>query len=146
MSPSSAPESEAVHAGSCLCGAVRVELTGAPTDVTLCHCTTCQKMNGGAFAVAVGSTLAALQVTDAAGTLTYWRSGPETRRSFCSRCGTAIGFHNDDRSRDRITVWRGLFDEPSDLQPTGQIWTDSRPDWVCRIEALPAHARGARLP
>lgn len=132
--------------GSCLCGAVRVSLTGEPTDVTLCHCTTCQKVNGGAFAVAVGGTLTSLRVDDTAGTLAYWRSGPTTRRSFCNRCGTAIGFHQDDPARDRITVWRGLFDNPSELVPAGQIWTDSRPDWVCRIEALPGHPRHVTLP
>ncbi|EDP66278.1 glutathione-dependent formaldehyde-activating, GFA [alpha proteobacterium BAL199] len=146
MTPSSAAAPEDVLTGSCLCGAVRVTLTGAPSDVTLCHCTTCQKTSGGAFAVAVGSRPAQLSLDDPTAALRFWQSGPETRRSFCSRCGTTVGFHFDDPTRDRITVWRGLFDDPSTLIPTGQIWTDSRPDWICRLDCLPGHPRGVRLP
>lgn len=146
MTPSSAPPAELPLTGACLCGAVRVALSGPPSDVTLCHCTTCQKVNGGAFAVAVGAPRARVRIDDPDGQLRYWRSGETTRRSFCARCGTAIGFHFDDLGRDRQTVWRGLFDDPSTLAPTGQIWTDSRPGWVCRLEALPAHPRGATLP
>lgn len=146
MTAFSAPPSEAVRQGSCLCGSVRVALTGEPTDVTLCHCTTCQKNGGGAFMAAVGGRRDQVRIDDRAGTLAYWRTGPETRRSFCRRCGTPVGFHQDDPQRDRITVWRSLFDDPTGLEPTGQIWTDSRPDWVCRVEALPGHPKGARLP
>lgn len=141
-----APPSEPARHGACLCGAVRVTLTGAPTDVTLCHCTTCQKSGGGAFMAAVGARLGQVTLGDTAGTLAYWRSGPATQRSFCARCGTPVAFHQDDAARDRITVWRGLFDDPSDLVPTGQIWTDSRPDWVCRLDGLPGRPKHARLP
>jgi hypothetical protein len=129
-----------------MCGAVTATLTGEPTDVTLCHCTTCQKNGGSAFMVAVGGRRHQLKLEDTAGTLTYWRSGPDTQRSFCARCGTPVGFHRDDPQRDRITVWRGLFDDPSSLMPTGQIWTDSRPDWVCRIEGIRSWPRGVTLP
>lgn len=132
--------------GTCQCGAIRVTLTGEPTDVTLCHCSTCQKAGGGAFMAAVGSRRQQMAIADSAGTLAYWRSGPGTRRSFCARCGTPVGFHQDDTQRDRITVWRGLFDDPTALVPTRQIWTDSRPEWVCRIEALPGHPKHSRLP
>lgn len=143
--PSSAHAPEATLRGGCLCGAVTVALTGDPTDVTLCHCTTCQRSGGGAFMVAVGARRGQLWLEDGAGTLTRWRSGPETERSFCARCGTPVGFHFDDPERDRIVVWRSLFDDPSALTPTGQIWTDSRPDWVCRVEAIPGRPKGARL-
>ncbi len=146
MTASSVPPSDAPRHGSCLCGAVQVTLAGVPTDVTLCHCTTCQKSGGGAFMAAVGARLGQVTLEDTAGTLTYWRSGPATRRSFCGRCGTPIAFHQDDVERDRITVWRGLFDDPAGLVPTGQIWTDSRPDWVCRIDGLPGWPSHARLP
>ena len=96
--------------------------------------------------VAVGGQPSRLRIESTAGGLAYWRSGPETQRSFCRQCGTPIGFHHDDPARDRITVWRGLFDDPSGLIPSSQIWTDSRPDWVCTIEALPGTPQNRRLP
>lgn len=145
MTASFDPAAEATRSGSCLCGGVRVTLAGEPSNVTLCHCTTCQKSGGGAFMVAVGGRSSRLRIEDTAGTLTYWRSGPETQRSFCRRCGAPIGFHHDDAGRDRVTVWRGLFDDPSALIPTSQIWTDSRPDWVCAIDELPGSPRNRQL-
>jgi hypothetical protein len=36
--------------GSCLCGAVRIELSGKPYRVGICHCLDCRKKSGGIFA------------------------------------------------------------------------------------------------
>ncbi len=41
---------ESVHKGSCLCGLVKYELTGAFQQFFLCHCTRCQKDTGTAHA------------------------------------------------------------------------------------------------
>ena len=35
--------------GSCLCGAVRYEVTGTPTAFDLDHCSRCRKSSGSAF-------------------------------------------------------------------------------------------------
>lgn len=137
---------DALHHGSCLCGGVTVALRGEPTDVTICHCLTCQKAAGGAFVVAVGGTAASLTVASAEGTLGSYRTGRDTSRSFCTRCGTPVGFHYDAGTRDRISVWRGLFDAPDRFVPTRQIWTERRPDWVCAIATLPVHPKDVPLP
>ena len=35
--------------GTCLCGAVRYEVTGTPTEFDLCHCLRCREASGSAF-------------------------------------------------------------------------------------------------
>jgi hypothetical protein len=45
--------------GSCLCGNVRYEVTGAVHDVHHCHCSMCRKSHGAAF-----STFARLTTGD----------------------------------------------------------------------------------
>jgi hypothetical protein len=35
--------------GSCLCGAVKYEVTGTPTAFDLCHCSRCRESSGSAF-------------------------------------------------------------------------------------------------
>ncbi|EAC9448290.1 GFA family protein, partial [Listeria monocytogenes] len=33
--------------GSCLCGKVTINLTGVAKEITVCHCSLCQKFHGG---------------------------------------------------------------------------------------------------
>ena len=40
--------------GGCLCGAVRIAMTGAPDRVAICHCMDCRKHHG---AVVCGSSV-----------------------------------------------------------------------------------------
>jgi hypothetical protein len=46
---------EAMHEGSCLCGAVRFRTHGALRGVIYCHCSQCRKQTG--YFVAATSTL-----------------------------------------------------------------------------------------
>lgn len=39
--------------GGCICGAVRYEITQAPTRVYTCHCTDCERSTVSAFSVGV---------------------------------------------------------------------------------------------
>ena len=41
--------------GSCHCGAIRYEAEVDPGDVSICHCTDCQKLTGSAFRVTVAA-------------------------------------------------------------------------------------------
>jgi hypothetical protein len=40
---------EAIIEGGCLCGAIRYRATGAPYNITYCHCRTCRRASGAAF-------------------------------------------------------------------------------------------------
>src|SRR5579864_7842135 len=39
--------------GGCLCGALRYEISEAPTMAYTCHCTDCQRLTSSAFSLAV---------------------------------------------------------------------------------------------
>ena len=43
--------------GGCLCGAVRLTVTGAPYRVGVCHCLDCRKHHGAVFCSVCGSSL-----------------------------------------------------------------------------------------
>ncbi len=32
--------------GSCLCGAIQIEITGKTTELGMCHCSLCRKVSG----------------------------------------------------------------------------------------------------
>ena len=38
------------HTAGCLCGAVRLEMSGEPSRVGICHCLDCRKHHGAVFA------------------------------------------------------------------------------------------------
>jgi hypothetical protein len=38
-----------MHKGSCLCGAVEYEISGALGPIVFCHCSRCRKANGAAY-------------------------------------------------------------------------------------------------
>jgi hypothetical protein len=72
---------------SCLCGAVRVQLTGDPFIQFYCHCDDCQATSGGAYiGVAVYPT-EAVEVMQ--GELSTWMLKTMPRQR-CAVCGTHV--------------------------------------------------------
>ncbi len=49
--------------GGCICGAVRYEITEAPTSVYTCHCTDCQQASVSAFLVGIAVPGAAFSLS-----------------------------------------------------------------------------------
>ncbi|MBU7572776.1 MAG: GFA family protein [Hydrogenophaga sp.] len=104
--------------GGCLCGNVRIEATGRPFRVGLCHCLDCRKHHGTLFhASAVFSENA---VTIDGETRDY------EGRFFCPRCGSSVY----GRSGDEIEVNLGALDAPDQFKPTYELWTVRREAWL----------------
>ncbi|MFK3647695.1 GFA family protein [Lysobacter enzymogenes] len=104
--------------GGCLCGEVRIEATGRPYRVALCHCLDCRKHHGALFYAA------AIFAQDAV------RVSGETRdyngRHFCPRCGSSVFA----RCGDEIELHLGALDAPDQLTPTYESWTIRRESWL----------------
>jgi hypothetical protein len=76
--------------GSCLCGAVRWRIDGAPTPFAHCHCSVCRKAHGTSFATymtAPGSSLEWLSGDEQVAT---YESSPRFVRRFCRTCGSVL--------------------------------------------------------
>ena len=111
--------------GSCLCGAVRIELSGEPYRVGLCHCLDCRKKTGSLFS--------AFGIWPAAAVRTTGNALPrEVRgdylRHVCRDCGSAL--YEQRRGHDEAEVFLGVLDEPSLLAPTYELWTVRREAWL----------------
>ena len=115
--------------GGCLCAKVRVIATGKPYRVGICHCLDCRKHHGALFqATAI--------FPDHAVTITG-----ETRdhagRHFCPSCGSSVFAV----SGDEIEVSLGCLDEPDQLMPTYESWTERREAWLPAFPLAHHHAR-----
>ena len=118
--------------GSCLCGGVRYEVTGAAQRFSHCHCGRCRK--------ASGTGNASLVVVTPQGSLT-WLQGetllsqyrvPEAERfynNFCSQCGSPMPRVVPELNG--VLVPAGSLDAPPPLPDQVRIFWNSRAEWTC---------------
>lgn len=129
-------ENVVTHAGGCLCGAVRFEISGAFESFFLCHCSHCRKGSGSSHAANLFSAGAELRWLSGEPLVAVYRL-PETRhvRSFCTVCGSALPTLQDNEAL--VVVPAGSLDTDVPLRPQGHIFMDSRATWDEHLEAVP---------
>jgi len=124
------------HAGSCLCGAVRFEITAAFDGFFLCHCSRCRKNSGAGNAANLFSGNAQLYwLSGEASVKSFDVAGSRHRRSFCAECGSALP--NWQQGGALLVVPAGSLDTPIGLRPTAHIHNASRADWDHDLDDVP---------
>ncbi|MFK7966604.1 MAG: GFA family protein [Burkholderiaceae bacterium] len=128
--------------GSCLCGKVTYSSKAEPAMIAVCHCPDCQKQSGSPFSVNVlvpndevdlkGDSLSQFTVTG--------DSGMPVTRNFCNACGSPIttvlpAFNN------LAAVKSGTLDDSSWVEPTIEIWCDSKQPWSKINSEIPTAAK-----
>jgi len=116
--------------GGCLCGKVHYSSNAEPAFTGICHCTSCQKQGGGAFAVVVGVPSASLTVEGTTKTYTgKGDSGGTVASRFCPECGSTIV--SEPQAFAGMAILRaGTLDDTSWIKPAMQIYCDSKQPWV----------------
>ncbi len=115
--------------GSCACGAVRFEATGKLRDVVFCHCSRCRRWHGhiGAY---TRTPKDELKFHSERG-LKWHQLTPDTRRGFCSECGSTMFFDDTDQPRS-LAITAGVLDPPTGLKPLAHIFVGSKGDYYAR--------------
>jgi hypothetical protein len=117
--------------GGCLCGAIRYRCTAEPERVYYCHCADCRRGNGSAFHVGLVVTQESFEITQ--GAPKSWSktadSGRTITRQFCADCGTPMVIRVE-ATPATVYVKAGSLDDPSEVEPSMEIWTDSRVPWA----------------
>jgi hypothetical protein len=102
-----------------------------------CHCRDCQKAGGSAYAAEIGLPAAALKIT---GPVKYHEaraeSGNTLSRGFCPECGARL-FGKTSAMPELAMIAAGSLDDPSQYQPTMDIFTGSAQPWDHMDPALP---------
>lgn len=121
--------------GSCLCGAVKYEVSGEPLIARICWCRVCQKISANGTANAIFPS-AAIEVTGSMGCFTSTAdSGNQISRHFCPGCGSHL-FANSSATPQFRVVRLGTLDDPSSIRPEVNMWSASAPSWACLDPAL----------
>jgi hypothetical protein len=97
--------------GSCLCGAVRFELSEPPLSAGYCHCTRCQKRTGGGSSAQARVNGDAFTLLAGEELVTWWRH-PEGgfAKAFCGECGAHLFSRNPD-DHSQMAVRMSAFDD-----------------------------------
>ena len=106
--------------GSCLCGAVKFEVTPPFAAFRYCHCSRCQKATGAAHAA--NAFLPAAQFKWLAGEeLTRRFNLPGAKRfavAFCTQCGTRV----PHKTGENMLIPAGLLDADPGARPENSIF------------------------
>jgi hypothetical protein len=118
--------------GSCHCGQLRVEVTGEPFAVSICHCHACQRRTGSAFGMQAGYKADQVEVTGRFND--YARISDEADRKehvfhFCPECGSQV-FYTEPTEPDLVVVAIGAFADPSYPPPTESGYDSRRHPWI----------------
>jgi hypothetical protein len=125
--------------GRCACGEVRYRMNAAPMIVHACHCSECQRLSGGAFAInamvetdRVELLSGRLEPVPVKGT-----SGRLQTILRCPNCEVALWSHYPGAGPRIAFVRVGTLDERGRLPPDIHIYTSTKLPWL----ELPADAK-----
>jgi len=75
------------HVGKCFCGAVALEVTGAPEAMGYCHCASCRSWSGGPVNAFSLWQPGAVRITAGAEHVATFQKTPLSQRQYCKKCG-----------------------------------------------------------
>ena len=123
--------------GSCLCGAVRFSVTGAPTAFDLCHCLRCRAASGSAFLAELEFKMAEFEWLSGRSLVKTYEAPvrnwpPGYRRAFCTVCGAPV----PSVDREIIRVPAGTLEDDPGVRPQRHIFVDFEAPWFQITDAL----------
>jgi hypothetical protein len=83
-------EEQLTHVGTCFCGAVALEVTGAPEAMGYCHCASCRSWSGGPVNAFTLWKPEAVRITAGVDHVATFQKGPRSQRRYCRKCGGHI--------------------------------------------------------
>ncbi|MCF7505399.1 GFA family protein [Vibrio sp. L3-7] len=126
--------------GSCLCGSVRFSVDGFSEKAANCHCSMCRKFHGAAFGTSVG--VQGLSWLSGIDLLKEFVASNGTIRTFCSNCGSSLGFRVQGEPLENIELAISTFDVDIPVKIDAQIYTNYKANW-CELQPdLPTHSEG----
>ena len=75
------------HTGTCFCGAVEVEVTGAPEAMGYCHCGSCRSWSAGPVNAFTLWKPENVKVTRGSESIGHFQKTGMSDRQFCTKCG-----------------------------------------------------------
>jgi len=129
-----------VFPGKCACGHVTFQMTARPMFVHGCHCRSCQRETGTAFAqnALIESDRVELLSGDVETINTPSASGHGQKIVRCPKCKVALWSHYGGMGDKACFVRVGTLEDPDKFPPDIHIYTVTKQPWVTLPEDVPA--------
>ena len=117
------------YTGQCHCGNVKFVTNLKPMLVVQCNCGSCRRLTG---SVGVRAMYSSDEVTWTGAISEYvyqGGSGGNLYTQHCPNCHTNV-YTTLDYMEGMTSIPVGMFDEPQDIKPWLEIWTDAKLNWV----------------
>jgi hypothetical protein len=122
--------------GRCLCGAITYRADEPPLWQMHCHCQSCRRATGAAFASFFGLADGSWRWTS--GQPASYASSPGTERLFCPACGTPLAYRAA-RFPGETHLLAGTLDDPARYRPTAHVHASEMQVWADIHDGLPRH-------
>lgn len=133
-----------MNSGSCLCRAVRFEVTADLAPIQICHCGDCRKAQGAAFGANIPVATADFRLVAGAEQLLAYESSPGKERVFCRTCGSPI-FSRLTARPDLVRLRAGSLDTPIATEIGFHMQTASKANWWPITDDKPQYPDGRPL-
>ncbi len=124
--------------GRCLCGGVRFEIEGPLGPFAYCHCTSCRRASGTAFAANTPVEAARVRWTSGRELLREYESSPGKFRSFCGGCGSPVHARLG-AAPEWLSLRLGLIDADPGHRARAHFNVGEKAPWFDITDALPQH-------
>jgi hypothetical protein len=126
---------------SCLCGGIRIAVSGKVGPLVYCHCTRCQKASGSVFSANADVRRRYWRFESGEDLVREFESSPGVYRAFCWRCGSPV-YSRRDADPETLRLRLGLVEGDPGRRALARFWVESSAPWYEIADALPAFARG----
>ena len=127
-----------MYQGSCLCGAVTLEVNGGIDSIIHCHCSKCRKSSGTAYATNGFVATVALIIKTGQEQINYFEMVPGKKRHFCKVCASPI-YSSNEASPDLLRLRLGILDSDIVEKPMSHNFVSSRANWDDLDAELPRY-------
>ena len=125
--------------GTCLCGAVRFEVTEPFTRTSACHCEFCKRISGGYGTVSGRVRSDAIRIVEGQELLRSYTPEGGSAKTFCSTCGANLfggGWPESEMASVRLSTLGLGFDR----KPEAHTYVRSVAAWeILPDDGLPRH-------
>lgn len=127
-----------MYQGSCLCGAVTIEVHGGIDSIIHCHCSKCRKSSGTAYATNGFVAKSGFLIKTGEAQIGYYEMASGMKRHFCKVCASPI-FSSNDKSPDLLRLRLGILDTDIMERPMSHNFVSSSANWDDLDAVLPRY-------
>ena len=115
--------------GTCMCGAVRFEISKPLLGAAYCHCKRCQRRTGTAFSVSGLTEPGSFAVVSGDDVVCTYRPDDDGwLKTYCSACGSQL-YTTHPENPDLVAIRLGALDQDPGVRPTVHQFVSYAAPW-----------------